>query len=222
MFQKTLFVLFCLALFACGDKNANSEASGSQGSDALSPAELAKVEEYALPAAELVRKKCESSKPKTMRELSGGMKKFFYQLTSDNKAGLTVFGANSAKISKKEMMTIVDFIQYKDVTCGGERLRYGVGARLFLHVKNTSKGINVSDMGSLAAGVQLNKASVTYSVETIGVTGTKVSAVLPGTGDFNVEAYGKVIRAVDEIQRLAADNVEGVVIDPQLIPIAAN
>jgi hypothetical protein len=213
-----------LSLVACGGGEANKTAGGSEAGAGTAaavedPAAQAKKENYAMPAAEMVRSKCESMKPKSVKELSGGMKKFFYQLTADNRASLSLFGGNSINLSKKELLVIVDFIQYKDLSCGGQKVRYGVGARLFLHIKKTSKGLNVSDLATVAAGVQLNQATVTYSIETVGVTGRKVSAALPGTGDFNVEAYHKVIKAVDEVQKLTLDNEEGVVIDPQIIPI---
>lgn len=215
--MKKVSILFLVpALFfllSCG------ESTGNGGGEELLEAE---GKEYALPSEEMIRDKCAASRPKTMRDLSGGMKKLYYQLTKDNSASLNVFGAGKLNLGKKELLIIVDFVQYKNTKCDGEELRYGVGARLFLHVKKAGRGLKTTDLPHLAAGVQLGQASITYSIETIGITGQKISAVLPGTGSFDVEAYAKVISAVDEIQRLARDGQEGVIIDPQVIPVNAD
>ena len=206
-----------------GNSGANTTSSqdgggNNNGGDAAVSAEGGN---YVMPSEEVIKNKCAAAKPKTMKELSGGMKKLYYQLTKDNSASLNIFGAGNINLGKKELLVIVDFVQYKDTNCGGESLRYGVGARLFLHVKKLGKGIKTNDLPHLAAGVQLGQASITYSIETIGITGSKISDVMPGTGNFDVEAYAKVTKAVDDIQRLARDGQEGVVIDPQVIPVDA-
>lgn len=158
--------------------------------------------------------------PTSMRELSSGMKKVFYQFTSNNAANLKLFGIANASLGKKEVMVIVDFMQYKDNNCKETKIRYGVGARLFLNIKKAQGGINVTDLAKLAAGVEYGKAAVTYSIEVIGLTGDKIRAALPSAGDFNVEAYAKVISAVDKIQMLASDKEDGVIINPQVIPLS--
>lgn len=160
------------------------------------------------------------SVPSNMRELSSGMKKVFYQFTSNNSANLKLFGLTNANLGKKEVIVIVDFMQYKDNNCNNEKIRYGVGARLFLNIKKVQGGINVTDLAKLAAGVEYGKAAVTYSIEVIGLTGDKIKSALPNSGDFNVEAYAKVISAVDKIQTLASDKEEGVYINPQVIPLS--
>ena len=160
--------------------------------------------------------------PKSMRDLSSGMKKVFYQFTKNNEANLKLFGIGNGTLGKKEVMVIVDFMQYKDNNCNNTAIRYGVGARLFLHIKKLQSGIKVTDLAKLAAGVEYGKAAVTYSIEVIGLTGEEIRKALPSAGDFNVEAYAKVISAVDKIQLLANDNQNGVFISPQIIPVSGS
>lgn len=224
MYKQLLTFLACCTLLACSQPtpNANDAVAAdttATATDKGTPTtpEVTDVKEYDKPS-DAVEAKCPA--PRTMRELSGGMKKLFYQFNSKNSANLALFGVANIELSKKEVMVIVDFVQYKDVACPGGSVRFGVGARLFLHIKQLQGGIRVTDLPKLAAGVELGKASVTYSVETIGITGDAIRAALPNTGDFNVEAYGKVMSAVDRIQMLARDGQEGVVIDPQIIPMA--
>ena len=59
---------------------------------------------------------------------------------------------------------------------------------------------------------------MTYTISTIGITGDKVIDALPTGSNFDVENYAKVVNSVDDIIRLAKDNVDGVVIEPQLLP----
>ncbi len=217
MLKTILFWAATIALFAACNQpstnGTNNENSSTEGTDP----QATEVKNYKKPA-ESVKDKCAA--PTNMRELSGGMEKLFYQFTSSNEANLSVFGMANAKLTKKEVVVVVDFIQFKDMNCTGEKVRYGVGARLFLNIKKTQGGIKVTDLPKLAAGVELGRASVTYSIKVIGLTGDKVRAALPNTGDFNVEAYGKVMSAVDKIQMLASDNEEGVVVEPQIIPVS--
>lgn len=202
-----------LALYSC-DKTGGTTVV-SDPNVAVEDPKATEEKTYVKPE---IDDKTTCSAPKTMRDLSGGMKKIFYQFTTKNNGSLGLFGMAKLTLGKKEVMVVVDFMQYKDQKCSGELVRYGVGARLFLHIKKIQGGVSITDLPKLAAGVEYGKSSVTYSIEVIGLTGNKVRAALPNTGDFNVEAYGKVISAVDKIQMLASDEEEGIVIDPQVIP----
>ncbi len=212
--QKFLFLIAaCLLFVACNPTggNSNNENNG-QTEEGLPEID---TKEYKLPDV----KKCQ--KPQTVRELSGGMQKLFYQVNTDNSASLALFGgASGLKIGKKEIVVIVDFMQYKDLNCE-EKARYGVGVRLFLHIKKAFKGLDLNNLPHLAANVQLGKASVQYVIRTIGVTGDKINALIPrsATNNFDVDGYANVVSAVDKIQSLIKDGIDGVVIDPQLIPI---
>lgn len=214
MFKNLLLAgTMLLALVSCEEKGGTTVVS-DPNAGVVDP-KATEEKTYVKPVVE-DEKACNT--PKTMRDLSGGMKKIFYQFTTKNSGSLGLFGIANLTLGKKEVMVVVDFMQYKDQKCSGESVRYGVGARLFLHIKKIQGGISITDLPKLAAGVEYGKSSVTYSVEVIGLTGHKVRAALPNTGDFNVEAYGKVISAVDKIQMLANDGEDGVVIDPQVIP----
>ena len=220
--MKNIFLLLPIFLFlltACdsGSSENNGENNGENGvvtDDANGEVKI-DGKKYKLPEV----KKCQ--KPETVRDLSSGMQKIFYQMNADNSASLAVFGGMAGlKIGKKEAVVIVDFMQYKDMNCE-EKARYGVGVRLFLHIKKSFKGLDVNNLPQLAANAQLGKATVQYTIKTIGVTGPKINDLIPrsATNVFDVDGYASVINAVDKIQNLIKDNVEGVVIDPQLIPI---
>lgn len=161
------------------------------------------------------------AKPQSMSELTSGIKQLFYMVTSNNEANLKLFG-QGISLGKKEMMVIIDFVQFKDVSCSA-KVRYGVGARLSLHIKKAhlGAGFDFSNLKGLAANCEIGKATVKYSLDIIGITGPTVTDALPkaADGNFDVEGYRSVMTAVDRIQDLAKDGIEGVIITPQEIPI---
>lgn len=157
--------------------------------------------------------------PKTVADLSSGLKKIFYQFNNKNQASLALFGRDM-QLGKKEVVVIVDYMQYKDMDCDEDQSRYGVGVRLFLHIEKANRKIDLNNLPQLAANVQLGRASVRYVFQTIGVTGPKINDLLPksNTNTFDVEGYANVIHAVDQVQSLIRDGIEGVNIAPQAIP----
>lgn len=160
-----------------------------------------------------------SNIPKDMRDLRSGLQKFFLKFTSKSGIDLKVLGYGGANLEKKEVLLIVDFIQFKDINCSGKNKRFGVGARLFLNIKECSSKININNLPQLAAAVELDKATVTYNISTIGITGDKILDLLPTGADFNVESYAKVVSSIDQIIKIARDNTSGIEIEPQIIPI---
>jgi hypothetical protein len=211
MLKNYLYLcLSSLLLFTACDN------AGTDGDDADDGEQIANIDvkKYEIPEV----KACQ--KPTTVRELSGGMQKIFYQINKDNEVNLALFGGSGIRLGKKEMIVIVDFMQHKDLKCEDKETRYGVGVRLFLHIKKASRKMDLNDLPNLAANVQLGKASVQYIIKTIGVTGDKINNLIPRstTNTFDVEGYAGVVNAVDRIQQLIRDDIDGVIIDPQQIP----
>lgn len=163
-----------------------------------------------------------ATKPVRMTDLTGGLQKFFYKFTANSSVDLELFGYGGGKLGKKEVLLIVDFVQFKNVDCSGESVRFGVGARLFLNIKSFKSSININKLPMLAAAAEFDKATVTYNISTIGIVGDKVLDALPTGAEFNVESYAKVVSAVDQIIRLAKDNTTGVNIEPQVLPVVKN
>lgn len=217
MLKKYLLLLPLLfGLMACGGDDAPTDAQEAS-------LDKLKEEELQEPTKEVVmyttRGGSTCEKPTTVEALSSGMQKLFYHVTRQNGLSLKLFGMGSMQLGKRETMLIVDFIQYKDKRCEEDYIRFGVGARLFLHIKKVRRGVSITELPQLAAAVEGGKAEVTFQIKTIGVTGDRVNEALPRAGKFDVEAYSEVTNAVDRIQALTRDNIDGVVIDPQEIPL---
>lgn len=222
MLKQVLCLCVIALLFAAcgggdaGDPKGNNVAAS--GNEETPPPTEVKV--YEKPKEEVIENRCEV--PQSMADLTGGIKQLFYQMTSQNGGALSLFGMVNVSLGRKETMVIVDFIQYKDTKCEKENVRYGVGARLFLHVKKAHMGgkADYNNLEYLAANVQLGKATVEYSIQTVGITGDAVLAALPKTSNksFDVSGYRDVMASIDNIRDMAKDGLEGVNIDPQIIP----
>ena len=111
MFKLYALILGYLLIMASCNQAANSNSTkedltNTEGTDP----QATDIKNYNKPS-ESVKNNCAA--PTNMRELSGGMEKLFYQFTSSNEANLSVFGMASAKLSKKEVVVVVDFIQFK-------------------------------------------------------------------------------------------------------------
>lgn len=212
--------ILCAGLFAACNNNESNGGTTGGGTATVAGTEETVLPEvtktYVLPKAD------DCARPASMGDLTSGIKKLFYMVTSNNDAGLKIFG-QGLSISKKEMLVVVDFVQYKDMNGCAEKVRYGVGARLRLHVKKANMGANFdfSNLKGLAAYCEIGKATVKYSIDVIGITGPKVLDALPRASDnnFDVDGYSQVMMAVDKIQNMAKDGIEGVTITPQIIPV---
>lgn len=211
MIRKFSVLIFALFLLTSCDQLAKEGGEGETVDEQMPEVEVKEYKVVAPPAG------CQL--PKTVADLDGGLKKIFYQFNKNNQGSLALFG-KEMQLGKKEMVVIVDYMQYKDMDCEEDQSRYGVGVRLFLHIEKASRKIDLNNLPQLAANVQLGRASVRYIFQTIGVTGPKINDILPksNTNTFDVEGYANVIRAVDQVQSLIRDGIDGVNIAPQAIP----
>lgn len=211
MIRKFSILIFALLLLTSCGQLAKEEGEGETVDEQMPKVEVKEYKVVAPPVG------CQL--PKTVADLDGGLKKIYYQFNKNNQGSLALFG-KEMQLGKKEVVVIVDYMQYKDMDCEEDQSRYGVGVRLFLHIEKASRKIDLNNLPQLAAHVQLGRASVRYIFQTIGVTGPKINDILPksNTNTFDVEGYASVIRAVDQVQSLIRDGIDGVKIAPQAIP----
>jgi hypothetical protein len=161
----------------------------------------------------------DSQRPKGLADLDGGYSIFHYSLAEDSAIQLSFIQAGAATRTKRSVVQVFRVMQYVERTCdiGGvpTPVIWGVGAEAVLHVRNAKRGIDLSKLSVVAAAVELNRAEVTFSMNTPGVTGSAVREVLPDAGSFNVDNYVKVVGAIDQVRLLLDDPT--VTIRPQLL-----
>ncbi|RAK21596.1 hypothetical protein B0I03_10528 [Flavobacterium aquaticum] len=162
---------------------------------------------------------CENS-PTRLEELTGGYKVFYVSSNKLVEADGNLFLAN---VNSENSNTIVNykFVQYKKGSCiiDGKlkKVIWGVGIDLKMKITSKKKKVDISSLPKLAAAVNYKEAEAQFSIDVIGITGQKIINNLNLSGEFNVENYGKVISAIDEIIKNISS--EGVNIEPQLISI---
>lgn len=158
-------------------------------------------------------------RPQTLDELTGGYDVFYVRLSEDEAIKIGLLSIVEASQRRSKLVQVHMFVQYLTDTCEVQGVSipiiWGVGVQATLHIKKGEKYLAGDRLPLLAAAVELNKASVTFALTTLGITGAAVRDTLPDAGAFNVENYAEMISAVDRIRRMLEDPT--VTIVPQVI-----
>lgn len=140
--------------------------------------------------------------PTRVADLIGGSELNIYKFDQSTSASASYMGFSGA-IGKKEMLFIQDYIRYRNVTCGSETKKMGVGLRCFIHVKSL-KGKISATLPAIAASVELSRARSTFSLKTLGfgVDGSVLAQGLSSDGDYNVDNFGKLAVTFNNVLKL--------------------
>lgn len=113
--------------------------------------------------------------PTSRNHLDSGLKTYYALYDGKKDAGIKVPFLNT-NLGKEEKLIQTYYLETKKVNIDNEEKIYGCGYSLVLHIVKHKKGLNISDLPSLAASVQLNnnKNQVFYSLETHGITGQEI------------------------------------------------
>ncbi|SAK98727.1 hypothetical protein AWB76_07575 [Caballeronia temeraria] len=93
----------------------------------------------------------------------------------------------------------------------------GVGLRLIATVRVLKGTVNLSSLSSITAGVESGKATGSLVVQTLGVSGSKISAMLPMPSELNQTTIQNAILALGSIKALLFDPTTHVV--PRVVGI---
>ncbi len=156
--------------------------------------------------------------PATIAGLNSGSGYESYTFTSDASASAAAMGF-SGSIGRKELSIIRDYVRYEIVDCGGVKKKYGIGLRCFIHVKSIKAKLTGS-YASIAAATQLDQGSAKYSLKSLGfaMQGDMIATDLDGTGDYNVENFGKLAITFNNVLKTLKDNNSTLVISPVELP----
>jgi hypothetical protein len=81
----------------------------------------------------------------------------------------------------------------------------GIGLRLTANVTVHSGTVNLSSLGALAAAADAQRVTGSLIVQTLGITGSKVTAALPMPSDLNSTTIQNAILALGSIKALEYD-----------------
>jgi hypothetical protein len=147
-----------------------------------------------------------ASDPPQTREDLGSMRTVVKIMNGSKNAGLQVPGFGGVTLGKDEVNMNVYYIETKTI----DTTVYGIGYSVHYLFKKVKRGIDVSNIPSIAASAQLesNKTQVFYSLQTFGISGTNLVKFFKPTvnKNFNVEGFGIMQSSIDGIHNILGDS----------------
>ena len=168
---------------------------------------------------------CTYLEPKNLYDLDGGFQFRQYFFTNENKAALNAFGIASSSVDSKRSYLVIDYLQYKDVSCYKiPTIRYAVGIRAELTIHDSKKIFNGAGVGSLAGlamDVENKKKKIDISIRTIGITGLDSRVPLPENNNFDIATFADLKAVVTFLKTMKdKENNDGEIkFSPQIIPV---
>lgn len=126
-------------------------------------------------------------------------------------AGLTIPGFGGITLGKDETSLNIYYIETKIVNTAIDSIVYGIGYSVHYLFKKVKNGINLSNLPSIAASVQLEskKTQVHYSLQTYGIKSINLVKYFKPTvnKNFDVEGFGVMQSSIDGIQNILGDSM---------------
>jgi len=126
-------------------------------------------------------------------------------------AGLTIPGFGGIKLGKDETNLNVYFLETKVVINASDSNVYGIGYSVHYLFKKVKKGLDISNLPSIAASVQIesNKTHVFYCLQTYGIYGINLIKYFKPTvnKNFDVEGFGIMQSSIDGIHNILGDSI---------------
>jgi hypothetical protein len=123
-------------------------------------------------------------------------------------AGLSIPGFGGLKLGASESNLNLYYIETKIVN---DTIVYGIGYSVHYLFKKVKKGINITNLPSISASVQLesSKTQVLYSLQTYGMIGNSLVRFFKPTinKNFDVEGFGVMQSSIDGIQNILGDTL---------------
>jgi len=162
---------------------------------------------------------CNIIAPKTLADLTGGWKIFFYQMSLETAAKVGIISLGEAATNSGKELYIYEQMNYKDLdNCKDGKITYGAGVRLTILAKKLDASVNLTSLGAIAASAEFKKAEVTVSMSTIGLSGSKITKTIPPAGSYNVEKHVQYLQAIDAIKEVISD--PSTVVTPEIISLS--
>ncbi|WP_143884915.1 hypothetical protein [Chryseobacterium binzhouense] len=168
---------------------------------------------------------CTYTEPTKLADLDGGFQFRQYFFTNENKAALNAFGIASSNVDSKRSYLVIDYLQYKDISCYKiPTIRYagGIRAELTIHdSKSIFKGAGVGSLAGLAMDVENKRKKIDISIKTIGITGLDSRVPLPENNNFDIATFADLKAVITFLKTMKdKEGVDGEIkFAPQVIPV---
>lgn len=106
------------------------------------------------------------------------------------------FGSTEAKSLRR--LVVYEWLKYRDIEEGDQKVRWGVAIRVRLNVKKLSARAEISNIFSLAASAHANLVNTTAEIENLGVSSAEVEAAIPVINALTMESFVELQHAYTE------------------------
>lgn len=151
--------------------------------------------------ARFAKNSCWQDRPKLITDLTDGVLVDAYSFKKGDERKLGLLGFLNVSLSKNQKVIVVEYSQEGTQYCNNQKYKFGVGARLMMKVTASKRNAKLNTPQQITASVIFDRAEVTYSLKTFGITGPGVGR-LNKTGTLSEDTYQEFIQ---EISRLIVD-----------------
>lgn len=162
--------------------------------------------------------------PPTRREELEGMRTFYQTYSGKTNAGISVPGFGGLKLERKQSSLNLYFLETKKIIQNNDTVVYGIGYSVHYLFNKIKRGIDASNLASVAASAQLdnNKTSVLYSMRSYGVTSRDLAKFFKPQIDnnYDVDGFGFIQSNIDGIHNVLTDSLlsSKAKFTPEIIP----
>lgn len=147
------------------------------------------------PTIDSKKLECIKKGPKNIHDLNDGLLFDAYEFTKEDKGKLGFLGFANINFNNFDKIIVVEYSQTGSYTCEGERLKFGVGARMLMKIKKTGFGAKLDSPYQIAASVIYGKANVSFSVKTFGIVGPGVERLIK-SGSLQEDTYTRFVNDI--------------------------
>ncbi|GAA4274379.1 hypothetical protein U6A24_15515 [Aquimarina gracilis] len=151
-----------------------------------------------------------STTPKTRAELEG-MRTVVKIYDGKQNAGIKVPGFGGLTLGRKQSNMNVYFVETKIVETPTDTTVYGIGYSIHYLFSKVKRGIDITNLASVAASAQLqsNKTSVSFSLQSFGIVGKDLGKFFKPevNSNFDVDGFGVIQSKIDGIHNVITDSI---------------
>ncbi len=151
-----------------------------------------------------------SSIPRNRSDLES-MKTIVQIFNGNQNAGISIPAFAGLTLGREQSNLNVYYIEAKIVESSTDTIVYGIGYSIHYLFSKVKKGIDVKNLASVAASAQLqgNKTSVSYSLQSYGISGKELSKFFKPevNSNFDVDGFGVIQSKINGIHNVITDSL---------------
>lgn len=153
--------------------------------------------------------------PKTLQELDTA-DSFTSVLSVDAAAALKIpFGTMEGKFSRK--IFVQDYLHYTDLQDQGQKIRWGVGIRWIVNIKQLDGKAEISSLPYVAASAQLGYVQAEARFQVLGLNSPEIVKKTPAPLPLNTETFSEMNGALKDIKSLIWDS--NTLVKPKILAV---